>query len=197
MLNNSKYHIYHISTIHCIRVTNLTLPLQISKHSKFNHTFHKYITFISILDLTFRPYTTLTTHMRDHIWVITISEREWNGRIQIKTDKWYMTEIQEVNTFLKSQYSLSKISTDVYVLILETLLRLYMYTRKTYETEALIPFCHYPKINVMTLMLSHYWTFTDSTSLVLNLRTSRSRITIVPFSYWRFQREKIMAGKTF
>ena len=76
--------------------------------------------------------------------------------IKLKTYKGCTIEIQKVKIFSKSHCSLSKISIDVSVLILETLLRLYMYTRKTYETEALIPFCHYPKINVMTLMLSHY-----------------------------------------
>ena len=66
-----------------------------------------------------------------------------------------MIEIEEVQIFPKSHYSLSKISTDVSVLILETLLRLDLYTRETYEPRALIPFCHDPKMDVMALVLSH------------------------------------------
>lgn len=42
--------------------------------------------------------------------------------------------------FLKSHYSLSKISTDVSIQILKTLLRLGLYTRETYELGALIEF---------------------------------------------------------
>ena len=57
--------------------------------------------------------------------------------------------------FPKSHYSLSKIGTDVSVPILETLLRLDLYTRETYELGALIPFCHDPKMDVMALVLSH------------------------------------------
>ena len=66
-----------------------------------------------------------------------------------------MIEIQEVKIFLKSHYSLSKISTDVSVQILKTLLRLGLYTRETYEPGALIPVCHDPKMDVMALVLSH------------------------------------------
>ena len=47
------------------------------------------------------------------------------------------------------------ISTDVSVPILETLLRLDLYTHETYEPGALIPFCHDPKMDVMALVLSH------------------------------------------
>ena len=66
-----------------------------------------------------------------------------------------MIEIKEVKIFPKSHYSLSKISANVSVQILKTLVRLVLYTRKTYEPEALIPFCHDPKMDVMTLVLSH------------------------------------------
>ena len=62
---------------------------------------------------------------------------------------------QKVKIFPKSHYSLSKIGTDVSVSIIETLLRLDLYTRETYEPGALIPFCHDPKMDVMTLDLSH------------------------------------------
>ena len=57
--------------------------------------------------------------------------------------------------FPSNPRSLLEISTDVSVLILETLRRIGLYTRETYEPEALIPFCHDPKIGVMTLVLSH------------------------------------------
>ena len=57
--------------------------------------------------------------------------------------------------FPSNPRSLSEISTDVSVLILETLRRLGLYTRETYEPGALIPFCHDPKMGVMALVLSH------------------------------------------
>ena len=57
--------------------------------------------------------------------------------------------------FPSNPRSLLEISTDVSVLILETLRRLGLYTHETYEPRALIPFCHDPKIGVMTLVLSH------------------------------------------
>ena len=57
--------------------------------------------------------------------------------------------------FPSNLYSLLEMSTDVSVLILETLRRLGLYTRETYEPGALIPFCQDPKIGVMTLVLSH------------------------------------------
>ena len=57
--------------------------------------------------------------------------------------------------FPKRHYSLSKIGTDVSVPIIKTLFRLDLYTRETYEPGALIPFCHDPKMDVMTLVLSH------------------------------------------
>ena len=63
--------------------------------------------------------------------------------------------IQEVKIFPRSHYNLSKIGTDVSVPIIETLFRLDLYTRETYEPGALIPFCHDPKMDVMTLVLSH------------------------------------------
>ena len=62
---------------------------------------------------------------------------------------------QKVKIFPKSHHSFSKISTDVSVQILETLLRLDLYTHETYEPGALIPFCHDPKMDVMGLVLSH------------------------------------------
>ena len=64
-------------------------------------------------------------------------------------------DIQEVEIFLKSQYNLSKISINVFVSILENLLRHGLYKRETYEPGALLPFWHDPKINVMTLALFH------------------------------------------
>ena len=63
--------------------------------------------------------------------------------------------IHEVKIFPKSHYNLSKIGTDVSVPIIETLFRLDLYTRETYEPGALIPFCHDPKMGVMALVLSH------------------------------------------
>ena len=66
-----------------------------------------------------------------------------------------MIEIKEVKIFPKSHYSLSKIITYVSVLIHETLHRVYLYRRETYEPGALIPFCHDPKIDVMAHVLSH------------------------------------------
>ena len=57
--------------------------------------------------------------------------------------------------FPKSHYSLSKIGTDVSIPIIETLLRLDLYTRETYKPGALIPFYHDPKMDVMALVLSH------------------------------------------
>ena len=57
--------------------------------------------------------------------------------------------------FPSNLYSLSEMSTIVSVLILETLRRLGLYTRETYELGALIPFCHDPKMGVMGLVLSH------------------------------------------
>ena len=53
--------------------------------------------------------------------------------------------IQEVKIFPRSHYSLSKIGTDVSVPIIETLFRLDLYTRETYEPGALIPFLSRPK----------------------------------------------------
>ena len=79
---------------------------------------------------------------------------EWSHKNQNWT-KYAWLEIQEVKIFLKSHYSLSKISTDVSVQILKTLRRLGLYTRETYEPRALIPFCHDPKMGVMALVLSH------------------------------------------
>ena len=61
----------------------------------------------------------------------------------------------EQKKFPSNPRSLSEISTDVSVLILETLRRLGLYTSKTYEPAAQIPFCQDPKIGVMTLVLSH------------------------------------------
>ena len=63
--------------------------------------------------------------------------------------------IQEVKIFPRSHYSLSKIGTGVSVSIIETLFRLDLYTRETYEPGALIPFCHDPKMDMMALVLSH------------------------------------------
>ena len=61
----------------------------------------------------------------------------------------------EQKKFPSNPRSLSEISTDVSVLILETLRRLGLYTRETYELGALIPFFHDPKMGVMALVLSH------------------------------------------
>ena len=57
--------------------------------------------------------------------------------------------------FPKSHYSLSNIGTDVSVTIVETLFRLDLYTRETYEPGALIPFCYDQKMGVMALILYH------------------------------------------
>ena len=63
--------------------------------------------------------------------------------------------IQEVKIFPRSHYNLSKIGTGVSVPIIETLFRLDLYTRETYEPGALIPFCHDPKMDEMALVLSN------------------------------------------
>ena len=76
-------------------------------------------------------------------------------RYESKWDKVRTIEIQEIEIFPKSHYSLSKISTDVSVHILKTLLRLALYTRETYEPGALIPFFHDSKMDVVALVLSH------------------------------------------
>ena len=76
-------------------------------------------------------------------------------RCESKWTKEFTREIQKVKIFLKINYILSKISPNVFVLILETLLRLDLYTRETYESGALIQFGHNPKMGVMTLALSH------------------------------------------
>ena len=75
--------------------------------------------------------------------------------IKLKTYKGCTIEIQKVNIFPKSHNNISKISTNVFVPILDTLLKLSLYTRDTYEPRDLIPFCHDSKVDVMTLVLSH------------------------------------------
>ena len=76
-------------------------------------------------------------------------------RLESKWDQVRTIKIQEVKIFPKSHYSLLKIGTDVSVPIIKTLFRLDLYTRETYETGALIPFCDDPKMDVMALVLSH------------------------------------------
>ena len=59
-----------------------------------------------------------------------ISEREWKITIRIISYKGCTILIQAVKIFSKSQYSLWKISTNVSIPILDTLLRLDWYTRR-------------------------------------------------------------------
>ena len=81
-------------------------------------------------------------------------EREQSEVIRIRSDQGRTIENQVIKIFPKSHHSLSKISTDVSVLIIETLLRLGLYTHETYEPGAQKPFCHDPKMDVMTLVYS-------------------------------------------
>lgn len=84
-----------------------------------------------------------------------IDESEWCEAVRIKMDQVRTIDIQEMKIFSKSHHSLSKISTNVSVPLIETLLRLNLCTRETYEPGALTPFCHYPKMGVMALVLFH------------------------------------------
>ena len=64
------------------------------------------------------------------------NEREWNGSIRIKSDQVRTIEFQKVKIFPKSHHSLSKMGTYISVQIIETLLRLDLYTRETYEPDS-------------------------------------------------------------
>ena len=89
-------------------------------------------------------------HDSSHKW-----EKEWNEEVRINIDKRCTIEIQKVKIFPKSLYSLLKIITDDPIQILNTLLRLDLYTHVTYEIVDLIPLCHDPKIDMMTPVLFH------------------------------------------
>ena len=89
---------------------NLFKSLNISNMT--THPYHKSITFTFVTNLTSKTNTTPTTYMTNNARVIAISESE---AIRLKSYQGRTMKIQKAKNFLKSHYSLSKISTDVFV----------------------------------------------------------------------------------
>ena len=76
-------------------------------------------------------------------------KREQSEVIRIRSDQGRTIENQVIKIFPKSYHSLSKISTDVSVPILETLLRHGLYTWDLWTWGSDTIFCHTPNLDVM------------------------------------------------